>query len=169
MPTHFKGCRQAVTALNAFINLIRASDSLAGRLALQIESQGLTMGQFGVMEALFHLGPMCQKTLGEKLLRIGGNVTLVVDNLEKHGWVRRERQKKDRRMVTIRLTPRGQKLIAKVMPPHAEAVVKEMARLTPAEQEELRRICRKLGKGEGEKLCAERLAKENDHATNSTE
>jgi MarR family transcriptional regulator, 2-MHQ and catechol-resistance regulon repressor len=169
MPTHFKGCRQAVTALNAFINLIRASDSLAGRLALQIESQGLTMGQFGVMEALFHLGPMCQKTLGEKLLRSGGNVTLVVDNLEKHGWVRRERQKKDRRMVTIRLTPRGQKLIAKVMPPHAEAVVKEMARLTPAEQEELRRICRKLGKGEGEKLCAERLAKENDHATNSTE
>lgn len=169
MPTHFKGCRQAVTALNAFINLIRASDSLAGRLALQIESQGLTMGQFGVMEALFHLGPMCQKTLGEKLLRSGGNITLVVDNLEKHGWVRRERQKEDRRMVTIRLTPRGQKLIAKVMPPHAEAVVKEMERLTPAEQEELRRICRKLGKGEGEKLCAERLAKENNHAADSTE
>jgi MarR family transcriptional regulator, 2-MHQ and catechol-resistance regulon repressor len=168
MPTHFKGCRQAVTALNAFINLIRASDSLIGRLTSQLESQGLTTGQFGVMEALFHLGPMCQKTLGEKLLRSGGNITLIVDNLEKHGWVRRERQRKDRRMVTIRLTPRGQKLIAKVMPPHAEAVVKEMERLTPAEQEELRRICRKLGKGEGEKLCAERLAKENDHATDST-
>ncbi len=168
MPTNYKGCQQAVTALNAYINLMRASDSLAARLTAQLESQGLTVGQFGVMEALFHLGAMCQKTLGEKLLRSGGNITLIVDNLEKHGWVRRERQKKDRRMVTIRLTPRGQKLITKVMPPHAEAVVKEMGRLTPAEQEELRRICRKFGKGEGEKLCAERLEKEKTHATNST-
>jgi MarR family 2-MHQ and catechol resistance regulon transcriptional repressor len=169
MPTHFQGCKEAVRALNAYINLIRASDSLLGRLTAQLESQGLTTGQFGVMEALFHLGPMCQKTLGEKLLRSGGNITLIVDNLEKHKWVRRERQKKDRRMITIRLTPRGQKLIAKVMPPHAEMIVKEMDRLTPAEQEELRRICRKLGKGDGEKLCAERLKKENNHDTNSTE
>lgn len=157
MPTHFKGCQQAVTALNAYINLMRASDSLAARLTAQLESQGLTMGQFGVLEALFHLGPMCQKALGTKLLRSGGNITLIVDNLEKHKWVRRERQKDDRRMVTIRLTPQGQKLIAKVMPPHAEAVVKEMKRLTPAEQEELRRVCRKLGKRDGEKLCAESL------------
>lgn len=169
MPTHFKGCKEAVTALNAFINLMRASDSLAARLTAQLESQGLTMGQFGVLEALFHLGPMCQKALGEKLLRSGGNITLVVDNLEKHKWVSRERQKDDRRMVTIRLTPLGQKLIAKVMPPHAEAIAKEMNRLTPAEQEELRRICRKLGKGDGEKLCAERLKKETTHDTNSTE
>jgi MarR family transcriptional regulator, 2-MHQ and catechol-resistance regulon repressor len=168
MPTHFKGCKEAVRALNAYINLIRASDSLLGRLTAQLESQGLTTGQFGILEALFHLGPMCQKTLGEKLLRSGGNITLIVDNLEKHGWVRRERQKEDRRMVMIRLTPQGQKLITKVMPPHAEMIVKEMNRLTPEEQEELRRICRKFGKG-GEKLCEERLKKEINHGTNSTE
>ncbi len=167
MPTHFKGCKKAVRALNAYINLIRASDSLLGRLTAQAESQGLTMGQFGVLEALYHLGPMCQKTLGEKLLRSGGNITLIVDNLEKHGWVRRERQQNDRRMVLIHLTPAGRELIARVMPPHAEMIAKEMSRLTPGEQEELRRICRKLGKG-GEGLCAERLQKENKHVANST-
>src|SRR5271168_2281763 len=168
MPTHFKGCTESVRALNAFINLIRASDSLAARLTAQLESQGLTMGQFGVVEALFHLGPMCQKTLGEKLLRSGGNITLIVDNLEKHKWVRRERQSQDRRMVMISLTAKGQKLIKKVMPPHAEVIVKEMNRLTPAEQEELRRICRKLGKGDGEKLCAERMNKETHHDSSAT-
>jgi MarR family transcriptional regulator, 2-MHQ and catechol-resistance regulon repressor len=169
MPTHFKGCKEAVSALNAYINLMRASDSLTARLTAQLESQGVTVGQFGVMETLFHLGPMCQRTLGEKLLRSGGNITLIVDNLERHEWVRRERQKDDRRMVTIHLTPRGEKLIAKVVPPHVEAIANEMNRLTPAEQEELRRICRKLGKGDGEKLCPERVKKEIDHDTNPTE
>lgn len=168
MPSHFQGCKETVRALNAFINLIRASDSVIKRLTGQLDLQGLTMGQFGILEALFHLGPMSQKTLGEKLLRSGGNITMIVDNLEKHGWVVRERQKKDRRVWMIRLTPEGEKLIARVMPPHAEMIMKEMDRLTPEEQEELRRICRKFGDG-GEKLCKERLTKGTNHDTNSTE
>jgi MarR family transcriptional regulator, 2-MHQ and catechol-resistance regulon repressor len=167
MPTHFKGCKEAVPALNAYINLIRASDTLMARLTAQLESHGLTVGQFGILEALYHLGPMCQKTLGEKLLRSGGNITVILDNLEKHGLVRRERQEKDRRKVLIRLTQAGNALITHVLPGHAEAIMKEMNRLTLPEQEELRRICRKLGKG-GEALCQERLAKEHDDAASET-
>src|SRR5260370_9468516 len=112
MPAHYQGRRDTVRALNAYINLARAADSLMGRMSLELDQKGLTMGQFGVLEALLHLGPMCQRTLGQKLLRSGGNITLVVDNLEKHGWGRRERQKVDRRMIGIHLTPRGRKLIA---------------------------------------------------------
>ncbi|HTV59553.1 MAG TPA: MarR family transcriptional regulator [Verrucomicrobiae bacterium] len=149
MPTHYKGDVETARALNAFINLIRASDSLLARLTPLLEPYGLTAGQFGVLEALYHLGPLCQHALAEKLLRSGGNVTLVVDNLEKHGWVRRVRQEKDRRMVMIHLTPAGEKLIARVFPEHARALVREMSRLMPSEQESLRKICRKLGRGEG--------------------
>jgi MarR family 2-MHQ and catechol resistance regulon transcriptional repressor len=169
MPTHFQGRKDTVRALNAFINLIRASDSVGARLGEQIEQSGLTMGQFGVMEALLHLGPMCQHTLAEKLLRSGGNVTLVIDNLEKHGWVRRERQKDDRRRVKIYLTPRGQRLIARVFPEHAEAVTEEMSHLTAEEQETLRRICRKLGKSGAQELYEERRKKEKQHDSDSTE
>lgn len=168
MPTHYKGSQKAVAALSAYINLMRASDSLAARLTAQLESHELTMGQFGVLEALYHLGPMCQRMLGKKLLRSGGNITVVVDNLEKHGLVRRERQKDDRRKVMIRLTQPGKAILEQVLPPHVEAIVKEMSRLTPDEQEELRRLCRKLGKG-GEELCQERLEKESSDATDSTE
>jgi len=60
MPTHFKGREETIRALNAYVNLIRASDSVAARMGQQIEQSGLTMGQFGVLEALLHLGPMCQ-------------------------------------------------------------------------------------------------------------
>jgi len=147
MPTHFAGSRKTVRALNAFINLVRACDSVTGRISLQLEAQGLTMGQFGVLEALLHLGPMCQHAIAQKLLRSGGNITLVVDNLEKHGWVRRERQKDDRRMIMIHLTQQGRRLIERVFPDHASAIEREFRNLGPREQEVLRHLCRKLGRG----------------------
>lgn len=148
MPTHFKGDSGTTRALNAFINLARASNAMAMRLSADLERHDITTSQFGVLEALFHLGPMCQRALGYKLLRSGGNVTMVVDNLEKHGLVRRERQSQDRRMIMIHLTLKGRKLIARVFPQHAKEIVKEMSHLNPNEQEELRRLCRKLGRGE---------------------
>jgi len=138
------------------------------KLAADIESHGLTLGQFAVLEAVYHLGPMCQKTVAKKLLRSGGNITLVVNNLEKQGLVRRERQANDRRMVQIHLTVEGRERISRVFPKHVEAIVKVMSALSDSEQEELRRICRKLGKG-GEELCEERRKREAEHAANQTE
>jgi MarR family 2-MHQ and catechol resistance regulon transcriptional repressor len=150
MPTYYQGTKRDIRALNSYINLVRASETVLDRFGADLALKGLTLGQFGALEALLHLGPMCQRDLGEKLLRSGGNVTLVVDNLERHGWVRRERQKKDRRKILIRLTAGGRRLIEWVFPLHLKAVVKEFSRLTQTEQETLRRLCRKLGRG-GEK------------------
>jgi MarR family 2-MHQ and catechol resistance regulon transcriptional repressor len=164
MPTHFQGDAETVRALSAYINLVRASDSILAKTTVHLEGLGVTTGQFAVLEALLHLGPMCQHTLGKKLLRSGGNVTLVVDNLERHGWVRRERQVNDRRMVEIHLTPKGRRLITRVFPEHAKMVAKVMRELSATEQEQLRKIARKLGRG-AEELCTERMKreKEDDH------
>jgi MarR family transcriptional regulator, 2-MHQ and catechol-resistance regulon repressor len=167
MPTHFKGCKEAERALSAYINLIRASDSIASKASAQVEQSGITLGQFAVLEALHHLGPMCQHTLGKKLLRSGGNITLVVDNLEKRGWVRRERQKDDRRMVQIHMTPKGARLIAKIFPEHVAAITKIMSELTENEQEELRRIAGKLGHG-AETFCLERFKREKHNDSDQT-
>ena len=168
MPTHFQGNEKAIRALNAHINLVRASDSVMRKLAEDIESHGLTLGQFAVLEAIFHLGPMCQKTVAKKLLRSGGNVTLVVNNLAKLGLVRRERQKDDRRNVMIHLTAKGREQITDVFPKHVEAIVRVFSALNEQEQEGLRHLCRKLGKG-GEELCEERRKRETEHAASETE
>jgi MarR family 2-MHQ and catechol resistance regulon transcriptional repressor len=168
MPTHFQGDAETVRALSAYINLIRASDSTMTKTTAHLETLGVTPGQFAVLEALLHLGPMCQHTLGKKLLRSGGNVTLVVDNLERHGWVRRERQVEDRRMIQIHLTPKGRRLITRVFPEHAKMVLKVMSKLNAAEQEQLRKIARKLGRGADE-LCTERLKTEKEHDNDQTE
>lgn len=154
--------------MSAYINLIRASDSLVSKASAQLEQSRMTLGQFAALEALHHLGPMCQHTLAKKLLRSGGNITLVVDNLEKREWVRRERQKDDRRMVQIHLTPKGARLIAKVFPEHAAAIAKIMNELTENEQEELRRIAGKLGRG-AESFCLERLKREKHNDSDQTQ
>jgi MarR family 2-MHQ and catechol resistance regulon transcriptional repressor len=167
LPTHFEGSAETKRALNAFINLARATNSVQARLSAQLEEQGLTVGQFGVMEALLHLGPMSQCALGEKLLRSGGNITLVIDNLEKHGLARRERQTEDRRTIVIHLTPKGLRLIKRVFPAHAKMILKEMSQLEPSEQEDLRRLCRKLGRG-GESS-SETTKREKKHDSSETQ
>ena len=150
MGTRHRGPKAEVRALDAFIKLMRAADSVSARLSGDTAGHGLTGSQLGVLEALYHLGPLCQRDLGAKLLSSSGNITLVVDNLEKRALVRRERQTEDRRFILVHLTDEGRGLIARVFPRHAARITEEMSVLTPAEQEELGRLCRKLGLQERE-------------------
>lgn len=145
MPTHYKGPASAVRALDAYVKLARASDSLALRLQPSIDVAGLTYSQFGVLEALHHLGPLCMTELGRKILKTGGNITMVVGNLEKRGLVLRERSGDDRRYFRIRLTPAGSRLIREVFPRHVAALEREFGVLSPAEQTTLARLAKKLG------------------------
>ena len=99
MPTHYRGDPRTVLALDTFIKFTRAANALENRLAHHAQLNDLTMSQFGVLETLYHLGPLCQGEISTKLLRSSGNITLVLDNLEKHGLVERKRETTDRRSV----------------------------------------------------------------------
>jgi MarR family 2-MHQ and catechol resistance regulon transcriptional repressor len=89
---------------------------------------------------------MCQNELGHKILKSSGNMTLVIDNLEKKNLVKRTRSTEDRRMVMVSLTRAGEELIDRILPVHVAAITQEMNVLDPDEQEKLGELCRKLGK-----------------------
>ena len=146
MPTHYRGTTFEVRALNTFIKLTRAVGSLEARLARRNTLGDLTPSQFGVLESLYHLGPLRQGEISEKLLKSGGNITLVVDNLVRLGLVQRERDANDRRAVLVSLTDRGRALVERILPAHVAAIVAELSVLTPEEQETLGQLCRKLGR-----------------------
>src|SRR5262245_26461965 len=101
MGTHHLGPDAEIRALDAFIKLSRAADTINAHALSSNTETGLTTSQFGTLEALYHLGPMCQTEIGRKILRSSGNITLVIDNLEKRGLVRRERAEDDRRRVSV--------------------------------------------------------------------
>ena len=146
MPTHYHGTPDEIRALDTWIKLTRAVDSFGARLADTGTCAKVTITQFGVLEALHHLGPLRQGEISAKLLRSGGNITLVVDNLEDRGLVRHDLAVNNRRVVTVSLTEAGETLIAELFPQHVRAIVEEMRVLTADEQETLGRLCRKLGK-----------------------
>ncbi len=141
----YRGSKDEVRALNAYVKLMRAAESVSARTHRHLTDVMLTVSQFGVLEALLHLGPLSQADLAQKILKSSGNITMVVDNLEKRGLVKRERRPEDRRYYTIRLTTGGAKLIGKTFPRHTEEIVKAMSALKKTEQESLGKLCRKLG------------------------
>lgn len=147
MPTHYVGTPEETLALNTFIKLTRATESLLARLNQRGTHADLTPTQFGVLETLHHLGSLPPCELSAKLLKSSGNLTLVLDNLEKRSLVRRERNPEDRRSLIIHLTQQGEALIRSIFPAHAAAIAQELSVLTPEEQQTLGDLCRTLGRG----------------------
>ncbi len=132
-------------ALRLWITLARCYSTYSRAVAGKVSEYGLTTPQFGILEALYHLGPLSLGELAEKLLVTGGNVTYVMDRLEEQGLVYRERSPKDRRVVQAKLTTEGRDLIAGVFPGHGDFIEELSGHLDPQEQEEARRLLKKLG------------------------
>ena len=136
-------------SLNTYTKLMRATESVTSRVGRKMSDAGLTISQFGVLEALLHKGDMCQRDVAAKILKSTGNITMVIDNLEKQGLVRRERSLEDRRYCTVLLTEKGRTVIEAAFAEVEAAIVKEMGALTDEEQELLWKLCKKLGLREG--------------------
>jgi len=145
MGTHHKGSKKEVTALNTYIKLVRAVESLNQRLYPFLSRHSLTESQFAVLEALYHLGPLNQRELSDKILRSPGNITMVIDNLEKRNFVKRERGELDRRHYIIHLTSAGKEFIKKIFPEHLDSIVKEINVLSEEEQCQLQKMCKEIG------------------------
>ncbi len=138
-------------ALRLWIALARSYLTFSRVVGSRVVEYGLTIPQFGVLEALHHLGPLSLGELAEKLLVTGGNVTYVMDRLEEHGLVYRERSQEDRRVITAHLTPEGREMIAGVFPGHARFIRDLVSHLSTEEQADLRRLLKRLGKGMAER------------------
>lgn len=147
MPTHYTGSRAEMRVLNTFIKLKRCVDSLSARLVERNTIGDLTFSQFAVLEALYHLGSLTQGEISTKVLKSGSNMTTVIDNLERDGLVRRERDTQDRRVVHVHLTEAGSSKVEAVLPGHIAALVEEFSVLSASEQETLGALCKKLGTG----------------------
>jgi MarR family transcriptional regulator, 2-MHQ and catechol-resistance regulon repressor len=144
MGTHYQGSKEETDALNAYIKLMRAAETLTTR-SHAVLPKNLTISQFGALEALLHRGPMCQSELAAKLLKSGGNITLVVDNLVKAGFVTRQRDEQDRRFITVSLTDKGRAFITELFPKVVANITREFGVLSSAEQFTLGWLCKKLG------------------------
>lgn len=149
MPTHYQGTPEQIRALNAYIKLQRAAESVMARTSRHLADYDLSISQFAILEALYHLGTLSQRDLAEKLLKSTGNMSIVLKHLEKRGLISRVRNPDDNRYMRVCLTPEGEALLTSFLDGHIQGIVDDLAVLNPEEQDELARLCRKLGLQQG--------------------
>lgn len=133
-------------ALKLLVVLSRASAAVQAHLQASVAEFDLTLMEFGILEALYHRGPMLLGEVQRKILVSSGGVTYLVDRLEKRGLVERRDCPDDRRARFAVLTPEGEALISRVFPEHARCIERVLAGLEPEEQETAIRLLRTLGR-----------------------
>ena len=133
-------------ALVSYVKLMRAANAARNHAARSLGGTNLTLTQFAVLEALYHLGPMSLSDIAQKVLTTGGNLTMVAGNLEKQGLAKRQQSPEDKRVQIVALTAKGKSLIRQIFPRHAVAIAEFLSVLIPEEQARLGELCRKLGK-----------------------
>ncbi len=147
MTSRWRGPKKEQRALDAWVKLARATETVGSRLGTRLAARGIGHTQLGVLDALLHLGTMPIAELGGKLLRSPANMTAAIDRLEDQKLVERVRDEADRRVIRVRLTREGKTLIEDVLPGHVAEIAIAMSALTAEEQETLASLCRKLGLG----------------------
>jgi MarR family 2-MHQ and catechol resistance regulon transcriptional repressor len=132
-------------ALKLWVVLARASSAVEDRAAADTARHGLTLAEFGVLEALYHKGPLLLGDLQRRILVSSGGITYLVNRLERRGLVRRERCPDDGRARYAYLTVSGVTLVKRVFPEHARVIAEALGGLTRAQQRDATRLLRTLG------------------------
>ncbi len=145
MATHYTGSVKEVNVLNSYIKLVRAYESINSRLYMKLAKEGLTLSQFYMLDVLYHLGPMNQKELGKKIFRSEGNITMVVNNLEKRKLIKKKQSGDDKRVYIIRVKNEGRELYEKIFPKFLKTITSEFEGIKEKEHKEFQKICKRIG------------------------
>jgi MarR family 2-MHQ and catechol resistance regulon transcriptional repressor len=136
-------------ALKLFVVMARAFRSVAAPLRTQLKRWDLSPSEFGVLEALYHKGPLPLTELADRILVTGASMTYTVKKLEERGLIARRCSEEDLRFVFAELTAAGRELIIEVFPEHAELIRVSMRGLSRQEKRDTAELLKRLGLAAG--------------------
>lgn len=137
--------REPWSSLKLWIVLSRTFDAIREHAARSAARHDLSLSEFGVLEALYHNGPLQLCDLRDEILVSSGGITYLADELEERGLVERRPHPTDQRARMVALTPAGDELIDRIFPEHARAVAEATSGLDQREKRRAIRLLRKLG------------------------
>ena len=130
-----------------WVRLAMTFNVLYHEIKTELSKEKLTVPQLDIISCLDRSKGLPLSELAERLLVTGGNITGIIDRLERDGYVYRERDKKDRRIVRALLTEKGFDLYKSFLPRYKEVMRKINSVLTTEERQQLQRLLKKLGQG----------------------
>lgn len=121
--------------------------TLYGSLERDIESYGLSMETFQILEFLYNKGPQPIQKISEAFSIPSGSITYVVDKLEKKGFVERLPIPGDRRKTNVNMTEEGRNYFDNIFPQHVQTISENLSFATDEEKLELIEVLKKIGYG----------------------
>lgn len=148
------------SAAEAYLHLLHTSDEVFTISDRSLAGHNISHGRFGVLMLLWRsVQPRAAKLLGAdecvpgprtpaELADAAGvtraTMTGLIDTLERDGYVKREPDPDDRRMMSVLLTSRGEKFMREFLPGHFKAIASIMSTLTETERKTLVRLLVKV-------------------------
>jgi DNA-binding MarR family transcriptional regulator len=122
-----------------FLNLVRTADALSRSGEEILKLVGLSLNQYNVLRILRGAGEegLCCREVAERMITRDPDITRLVDRLERRSLVTRSRDSKDRRIITVRISEAGLKILKDLDRPMDDA---SRNRLSHMDKEDLRRL-----------------------------
>lgn len=129
-------------AEEAHLSIRRTDALLAERLDRLFKPHGLSGTQYNVLRILHGAGRdgLCRNEIRDRLVSRMPDVTRLLDRMEESGLIVRARDGNDRRLVSTRLTERGERLVQELDGPVAAEHARAFSGLTTTEIAELIRL-----------------------------
>ncbi len=132
-------------ALKLWVTLARAYAAVNEHAVNDVRGEGLSIGEFAVLELLYHRGQTLLGEIQKRILVSSGGITFLVDRLVEKGLVERRDCPDDRRARYAALTREGTRMMRKIFPRHAARIAQAMQGLDDREQRDATRLLKQLG------------------------
>lgn len=136
--------KEANVDLNTMIVFHKAERLIRASEANIFKKHQLTPTQFSVLETLYSKGDLRIQDLIDSILATSGNMTVVIRNMVRDGWITRETDPEDRRAYLVSITDAGRKKIEEALPDHIKNIQRLMQVFNSGEQAELQELLKKF-------------------------
>ncbi len=137
---------EADLSMRVWIQLLRSYNKIRAKEQKYIQDFGLTMMQFQVLEVLYHRGDLNISAITKLAMSTPGNITVVVRNLKKEGYIEAIEDVKDKRVSILSISTKGKEIIEELFPNHAKNIQEWFSVFTNDEKETMFKLLRKLQK-----------------------
>ncbi len=133
-----------------FVAILKAADALSQEADQLFKAAGLTSAQYNVLRILRGAEPeglLC-RGISERMISHDPDITRLLDRMESHNLITRERQKEDRRVIKTRITGEGLKLLKKLDQPVHDLHKKQFRHMSAGQLKQLAELLAKVEKRE---------------------
>jgi len=133
-------------SMNTWMQLNRVVNKYINNEVLYFSEHDLTFNQFKVLEVLYHRGNLNIGSITKLTMSTPGNITVVVKNLKRDGWITSICDPQDKRASILSITQKGSDKMSEVFPQHAKNLKNTMDVLSDEELSTLRQLLKKVYK-----------------------